>query len=180
MAYYADNARKLHKIVDSILLKFGGISDKDLDDFYSLANEVFVDVMRRYDGSQSFDTFLYFCLFNKIKTEITRRNREKRKADRMSISIDTPIDGDENSTIGDTIADSFSVEREIFEKDEAGYSRRMLTYLNRLSTLQKEVLRLSIAGYLPGEVKAELHINEKQYADCCAAIRSYRNVSVLF
>jgi len=121
-----------------------------------------------------------FCLFNKIKTEITRRNREKRKADRMSISIDTPIDGDENSTIGDTIADSFSVEREIFEKDEAGYSRRMLTYLNRLSTLQKEVLRLSIAGYLPGEVKAELHINEKQYADCCAAIRSYRNVSVLF
>jgi len=53
MAYYADNARKLHKIVDSILLKFGGISDKDLDDFYSLANEVFVDVMRRYDGSQS-------------------------------------------------------------------------------------------------------------------------------
>ena len=71
-----------------------------MDDFYSLANEVFVDVMRRYDGAQSFDGFLYSCLLNKIKTEITRRNREKRKADRMSISIDTPIGVDEISTVG--------------------------------------------------------------------------------
>ena len=47
--YYADNAKKLHKTVDRILCKFGGLSSKDTDDFYSLANEVFVDVMKRYD-----------------------------------------------------------------------------------------------------------------------------------
>ena len=161
-------------------MKFGGLSDKDLDDFYSLANEVFVDVMRRYDGSQSFDVFLYCCLVNKIKTEMTRRNREKRKADRMSISIDTPIGDDENSTIGDMIADDITVEKEVFEKNEEGYSKRMLIYLSRLSSLQKEILRLNIAGYLPGEIREELHINEKEYADCYAAIHSYRNVSVLF
>ncbi len=57
--YYADNAKKLHSMVDKILLKFGGLSDKDMDDFYSLANEVFVDVMKRFDNSQSFDVFLY-------------------------------------------------------------------------------------------------------------------------
>ena len=44
--YYADNAKKLHGMVDKILLKFGGISNKDKDDFYSLANEVFVDVLK--------------------------------------------------------------------------------------------------------------------------------------
>lgn len=180
IAYYANNAKKLHRAVDKILLKFGGLSDKDLDDFYSLANEVFVDVMRRYDGLQSFDGFLYSCLLNKIKTEITRRNREKRKADRMSISIDTPIGDDENTTIGDMIADDITVEKEVFEKNEEGYSKRMLIYLSRLSSLQKEVLRLNIAGYLPGEIREELHISEKQYADCYAAIHSYRNVSVLF
>ena len=180
ITYYADNAKKLHKVVDKILLKFGGLSDKDLDDFYSLANEVFVDVMRRYDNSQSFDVFLYTCLFNKIKTEMTRRNREKRRADRMSISIDTPIGDDENSTIGDMIADSFSIEKEVFENNEEGYSKRMLLYLSRLSTLQKEVLRLNMAGYQPNEIKEELHISDKQYADCNAAIHSYRNVSVLF
>ena len=69
-AYYVDNAKKLHKIVDEILSKFGGLSGKDMDDFYSLANEVFVDVMKRYDPSQSFDNFLYSCLLNRIKTEM--------------------------------------------------------------------------------------------------------------
>ena len=180
ITYYANNAKKLHNVVDKILLKFGGLSDKDTDDFYSLANEVFVDVMKRYDGSQAFDGFLYSCLLNKIKTEITRRNREKRKADRMSISIDTPIGDDENCTIGDIIADDFTIEKELFEEKEEGYSKRMLMYLSRLSDLQKEVLRLNIAGYFPSEIKEELHISERQYADCYAAIHSYRNVSVLF
>lgn len=180
LTYYSDNARKLHNMVDKILLKFGGLSDKDLDDFYSLANEVFVDVMRRYDDSQSFDGFLYSCLLNKIKTEMSRRNREKRRADRMSISIDTPIEGDENTTIADIIADDSTIEKELFDDREEGYSRRMLLYLSRLSKLQKDVLRLNMAGYLPNEIKEELHMGEKQYADCCAAIHSYRNVSVLF
>ena len=180
ITYYEDNAKKLHKVVDKILQKFGGLSDKDLDDFYSLANEVFVDVMKRYDYTQSFDGFLYSCLSNKIKTEITRRNREKRKADRMSISIDTPVGDEENSTIGDMSADKFTIEKQLFEENEEGYSRRMLLYLDRLSNLQKEVLKLNIVGYLPNEIREELHISEKQYADCYAAIHSYRNVSVLF
>lgn len=180
LTYYANNAKKLHKMVDKILLKFGGFSNKDLDDFYSLANEVFVDVMKRYDSSQSFDAFLYSCLLNKIKTEMTRRNREKRKADRMSVSIDTPIGDDENSTIGDIIPDSSTIEKELFEENEEGYSQKMLIYLSRLSNLQKEILKLNIAGYLPNEIREELHISEKEYADCYATIHSYRNVSVLF
>ena len=180
ITYYTNNAKKLRDIVDKILLKFGGLSDKDLDDFYSLANEVFVDVMKRYDGLQSFDGFLYSCLSNKIKTEITRRNREKRKADRMAISIDTPIIDDENITIGDLIADDFTIEKEIFEKEEGGYSKRVLLYLNRLSSKQKEILKLNIAGYFPNEIREKLHISEKEYADCYAAIHSYKNVSILF
>lgn len=136
--------------------------------------------MRRYDESQPFDGFLYSCLLKKIKTEMTRRNREKRKADRMSISIDISIGDDENSTLGDMIADEITIEKELFEKKEEGYSKKMLSYLDRLSTLQKEVLKLNIAGYQPGEIREVLHISEKEYADCYAAIHSYRNVSVLF
>ena len=56
----------------------------------------------------------------------------------------------------------------------------MILYLNKLSVLQKKVLWLMIAGYVPGEIREELHINNKQYANCIAAIRAYRNVSVLF
>lgn len=177
--YYEDNAKRLHNMVDKILLKFGGLSDKDMDDFYSLANEVFVDVIHRYNFSQAFDGFLYSCLLNKIKTEMTRRNREKRKADRMSVSINTPVDDDENFTIEDMLSDGYSIEREIFEEKEEGYSERMLEYLSRLSKLQKEVLRLNADGYLSNEIKEELHINERQYADCCEAIHSFRNISVI-
>lgn len=179
ITYYENNAKKLHKMVDKIVSKFGGLSNKDMDDFYSLANEVFVDAMGRYDGMQSFDGFLYSCLSNKIKSEMTRRNREKRKADRMSIPIDTPVGDNGKSTLGDVIADNFNIETELFEESEECYSQRMILYLNKLSRLQRGVLKLSIAGYLPKEIKEELHINEKQYADCYAAIHSYRNISVL-
>lgn len=178
--YYDNNAKRLRKMVDGILAKFGGLSDKDTDDFYSLANEVFVDAMKRYDNSQLFGGFLYSCLLNKIKTEITRRNREKRKADKESVSIDAPIDADGDSTIADIIVDSFDMEKEVFEKDTQVYNKKTLEYLARLSCLQKRVLKLVIAGYLPKEIRKELHIDEAQYADCHAAIHSYRNVSVLF
>ena len=152
VTYYSNNAKKLHNVVDKILFKFGGISDKDMDDFYSLANEVFVDVMRRYDNSQPFDGFLYSCLLNKIKTEITRRNREKRKADRMSISIDTPIGDDENCTIGDMIADDFTIEKKIFEENKKEEWRKEVNeYLNSLSPLQRKIAFLLSDNNTPSD-----------------------------
>lgn len=178
--YYQDNACRLRRIVDKILLKYGGLSDRDRDDFYSLANEVFADVIRRYDSLQPFDSFLYSCLSNRIKTEMTRRNREKRKIDRMSVSIDTPIGDSEDAALRDMIADTIDIERDFLEKIEAGYSKKMLLYLSKLSDMQKSVLELITAGYLPGEIRNKLRISAQQYTDCCTAIRSYRNISVLF
>jgi len=178
-SYYSNNAKPLYNMVDKILYKLHFI-DVDKNDFYSLANEIFMYVVRDYDSSKSFDGFLYSCLYKKFCTEMTKRQREKRKADRLAISIDTPIGDDKNSTIGDMIADDFSIEKEIFEKDEEGYSRKMLLYLSRLSCIQREILRLNIAGYLPNEIREKLHITERQYCDCLAAIRSYRNISILF
>lgn len=180
--YYEDNAKKLHNTVDKILFKLGFTNLVDHEDFYSLANEIFVDVLNRYDNSQSFDGFLYSCLTNKFKTEMTRRNRQKRQADRMSISLDAPIGGDsENSTFGDMIADKFSIEKEIFEEEKGeGYSKKTIKYLSRLSNLQKEVLRLISDGYIASEIQEKLHITDRQYSNCNEAIHSYRNVSILF
>lgn len=179
ISYYQNNAKKLNNMVDKILFKLHFV-DIDKNDFYSLANEVFMYTVRDYEPSKSFDGFLYSCLYKKFCSEMTRRHREKRKADRMSISIDTPVGEDKSLTLGDTIADDFNVEKEVLGDNEEEYSSKMLLYLSRLSNLQKEVLKLSIAGYLPNEIREELHINEKEYADCYAAIHSYRNVSVLF
>ncbi len=178
--YYADNAKKLHCMVERILFKLGFAGLVDYEDFYSLANEVFADVLRRYDKSQSFDVFLYSCLSNRFKTEMTRQNRQKRQADMRSVSLDMPVADEEDSTLGDFIADKFSIENEVFEEREEGYSKRMQLYLSQLSGLQKRVLKLIVTGYSPREIKTKLRISDRQYSDCNAAIHSYRNVSVLY
>ena len=177
ISYYEDNAKKMRTMIDKILfrLKF----NVDNEDFYSLGNEVFLDVLNRYDGKQDFDGFLYSCLVRKFKTEMTRRNRYKRQADRMAISIDSPVGEDENMTLSDIIADKDTIEKIFFEENEDTYSAEMQRYLSRLSILQREVLRLISIGFNPNEILTELHINKKQYDDCYNAIHSYRNISIL-
>ena len=178
LSYYENNAKKMRTMIDKILfrLKF----NVDNEDFYSLGNEVFLDVLNRYDGKQDFDGFLYSCLVRKFKTEMTRRNRYKRQADRMAISIDSPVGEDENMTLSDIIADKDTIEKIFFEENEDTYSAEMQRYLSRLSILQREVLRLISIGFNPNEILTELHINKKQYEDCYQAIHSYKNISLLF
>ena len=176
--YFKNDGKVLYSLIDKVLFKLK--FDVEKSDFYSLGSEIFLDALCRYDETQDFNGFLYSCLMNKFKTEMTRRNRQKRQGDNNSISIDTPVgDGDGNFTIGDTISSKTTIEKEFFEEREESYSKEMCRYLGRLSNLQKEVLRLISIGFMPSEILEELHINQKIYEDCYQAIHSYRNISVL-
>ena len=177
-AYYANNAKRLHRMVDRILFKFGGISEKDTDDFYSLANEIFADVIRRYDESQPFDGFLYSCLSNRIMSEITKRNREKRRADRMSISLDMPIGDEDSLTIGDILADNFDMEKEIFGEINT-LTFKLEKYLAMLSKKQRIVLELLSYCYKAAEIQKILHMSQKEYADMIECIHSYEKIKIL-
>lgn len=177
-SYFENDGKKLYSMIDKILFKLK--FDVENSDFYSLGSEIFLDVLCRYDETQDFNGFLYACLINKFKTEMTRRNRQKRQGDNNAISIDTPIgDKDGNYTIGDTLASKSTIEKEFFEEREETYSQEMCKYLSKLSNLQKEVLHLISIGFMPSEILEELHINQKMYEDCYLAIHSYRNISVL-
>lgn len=200
-SYYSNGAKKLRGIVDKITRKYGGISDKDMDDFYSLANEVFTLSLRDFDNTKcNFDGFLYSNLSRRIITEIRDRNRGKRSSTKTikdedgniiyefiyDMSMDAPGhyrgggSRGENFTFGELIPDKFDLEQEVIEEKREVYSDKMMKYLDRLSDLQKHVLRLIIAGYPSSEIVDELHITQKQYSDCNVAIHSYSNVSVLF
>jgi len=180
-AYYADNAKKLHKTVNRILSRFGGLSDKDMDDFYSLANEVFVDAMRRYDYIQSFDGFLYSCLSNKIMSEISRRNREKRKADRMAVSLDATNENDEKYNLLNLIPSSFDTfEEAVKRQDREKFQDKVQFYISKLSNQQVNILNLLIDGYKPHEIRQILDISSKEYTDNLQIMRSYENVKILF
>lgn len=175
--YFKNDGKLFYGLIDKVLFKLK--FDVEKSDFYSLGNEIFLDVLCRYDETQDFNGFLYSCLMNKFKTEMTRRNRQKRQCDKNSISIDTPIGDDGDFTIGDTIASKSTIEKEFFEEREESYGKEMCKYLGRLSDLQREVLKLISIGFTPSEIFEELHINQKMYEDCYNAIHAYRNISVL-
>ena len=152
-----------------------------MDDFYSLANEVFVQAMRRYDHTQSFDGFLYSCLSNKIMTEITRRNREKRRADRLSISLDSVNQEEEECSLLDFIASDFDTFEEAAKTQENGqYQDKVQLYISKLSNLQVTILNLLIDGYKPNEVRGLLEISQREYADNMQTMRNYKNIKILF
>lgn len=179
--YYADNAKKLHKVVDKIVLKFGGLSNKDKDDFYSLANEVFTEIMKKYDYGQSFDGFLYSCLSNKIMSEITRRNREKRKADRMAVSFDVTRENEEECSLLDIIPSDFDTFEEVAKRQGRGqYQDKVQQYISRLSNRQVNILNLLVDGYKSNEIQRILDISSTEYSEDLKIMRSYENVRILF
>ncbi len=179
--YYTDNAKKLHRVVDRILSKFGGLTYKDTGDFYSLANEVFTDAIKRYDGEQSFDGFLYSCLSNKIMSEISKRNCEKRKADRLSISVNATNNKGEDYSLLDCIPSDFDTFEEASRHQENGkYQDKVQCYISKLSNQQVNILNLLIDGYKPFEIRQILDLSSKEYADNMQIMRCYENVKVLF
>lgn len=177
-SYYSNNARKLHRTVDRILAKFGGLYQKDRDDFYSLANEVFADAINRYDGIQPFDGFLYVSLCNKVKSEISRRNREKRKADRLAVSLDAPIGDEDGCALEELLSDSFDLEKEVFGEINS-LTAKLERYMETLSKRQKRVLELLSYCYQAAEIQEMLHMTKKQYANELAVIRAYEKVKIL-
>ena len=178
--YYSQNARKLRHLVDRILQKFGGIYQCDYDDFYSLANEVFNDVLRHYDNSKDFEKFLFSCLSNRVKTEMTKRNRQKRLSDREAVSMDALIGTDETTTVGDLLVSGYDIESELFEKRECFMEEKVEKYWNSLSGMQRRILSLKMEDFKKKEILKELNITEKIYDKNLAQIKSYDRTRILF
>lgn len=179
--YYAKNAKKLHIMVDKILFKLK-FHDIDNEDFYSLANEIFVDVLRRYDGKQDFNGFLYSCLYRKFCTEMTRRRREKRKADRMALSWETPIGDEEDggSTLGDMIASNINIEKEILGDDsDIIMDEKIERYLKSLSKIQRKIIEMKMMDVEVQDIKKELGLTDSQYSSHMEEVVQYEHIRLL-
>lgn len=163
--YYCDEGSKpeIYRIVDKIILMFGGITNADVHDFYSVANECFTRALTDYipNGGQSFRTYLILCISNKCKEIMTRRNAFKRTAQRNAVSIDTPIgDDSEEITIGDMVTNGVSVEDE-YMRDVL--SPRIETYLNGLTKKQRVIADCIMQGMTEGEILAYANLTYKEY-----------------
>lgn len=175
--YYGNDCKKMHKVVNNLLYKLK-YHDVEVSDFYSLADEIIAIAIQRYDFKQDFDGYIYKCLENKFKTEMTRQNREKRKADKTALSLDTPIGDEESGTIEDTLASPISVENEVFQ-DEKEWRNEVQLFLDSLSPLQQKIAILLSDENTPSEICEELHITMKHYQNLLERIISDEKIKIL-
>lgn len=163
--YYANNAAKVRKMVDDIIKRYRfNITDKD--DFYSIANEVFVKILDTYDGKRDFKGYLYSCLENRIKQEQTRRNALKNGGDKLMLSLD---DTESNEGINpyEVIEGAISAEDEFMENCGEWSSPVIAEYFSKLSPMQMEIAKLKSEGYSFEEIAKKLGITLNRYYELC-------------
>lgn len=176
--YCCNEMKKLKQICYPILIKIGGISEKDYDDFYSIALDALADSALRYDKNKDckFETFLIGNINRKFKTEIRDRNRNKRIPSKQIDSMSNLVTED-GVELSELIPSSFDTYEEACGNNFKG--TKIERYLNKLSFNQKRIVSLLSKGYKANEIRELLHMNSKEYSRNLAAIQSYENVRVL-
>ena len=176
--YCANEMKKLKQICYPLLIKIGGISEKDYDDFYSIALDALADSALRYDETKKcqFNTFLIGNIRRKFNTEIRDRNRAKRIPAKKLESTSNFVTED-GVELGETIPSKFDTYETACEYLFEG--TKIERYLDKLSYTQRKIVSLLSDGYKAKEIRELLHMNSKQYSNNLAAIQAYENIREL-
>lgn len=194
-SYYANGAEKLHRTVRRILNnRCGDVDGKDVDEFYSVANDVFTNIVLRnsYDPSKGdFEGFLYRALDMAIIDELKYQNRDKRRnkvevlidGERRRIAVpdvclDMPVDEGDGLTIGDTLQSDFDMESALYARMGEPYDERTEQFLNSLSKVERRLLELKAEGRTVSEIKRLLGLSNKAYLDCVKSVRENRWITL--
>lgn len=202
--YYADNAKKLHSVVDKIFYKeYGGVAGRDMEEFYGIATDVFVEIIKNnsYEPSKGdFDGYLYKALKLAIVDELKRQQRAKRCAKTYEtdtygnklldengkpkfviipdLRLDAPIGEDKDLTIGDTIQADFDMDIVLSEVMEECRDEKVERYLNGLSKVQRRIVEMRMEDIPVSVIKAKLELSDKEYKHNFRELRSFANISI--
>lgn len=188
-----ESAKKLHTMVDKILSQFGGITDFDREECYSIANLY----ISKYIKSQldqniedfdedKFNGYMYFGITNKIKTYITRKNRGKRcqivtskegdeevKQYVYPTSLDNLVTDDGETKYIDVIPSDFDIENSIDIGELLNLGENVIRYISSLGTIQRQIADLIMQGCNSTEIKEILHISDKEYYTYLSDMKEY-------
>lgn len=201
--HYKENGRKLKQMVDNITYKYGGLSEKDKDDFYSIANHTISEIIkaiddpeaeRKYDPNKgNFTGYIYRAISLAIIDDIKYRNAGKRSVHYIdehgekiflpTISIDAPIGEDDSFTVGDFLcsqSDNFDILHEIGTEDNMILDEKMQKYLDSLTETQRSILQLKTKGFSTEEIRTKLKLSKKQYERQMQEIKSYEHTKFLY
>lgn len=195
---YANNQYKLKQICNKEMAKFGGLSPKDYDGFYSRAG-LEISIAKKnntYDPSKGKTPLEFFIgvIKRSIWKEMTDRNRGKRQnfieteeLDKYgnvfkrkkfipTVSIDMPIDEENGMTIKDTLQSDFYIDEEIQSKFK---DEKVENFLNNLSKTQRQIAEMIMEDVPIADIKRKLELSDKEYTDNFNAMRSFKNISIL-
>lgn len=195
---YANNQSKLKQICNKEMMRFGGISQKDYDCFYSRAGlEISVAMEHKlYDPSRCKTPLEFFTsiIRRSIWKEMTDRNRGKRqnfveteevdgegnitkkKQFIPTISIDASIFEEDGMTIKDTLQSDFDICEEL-SKDYQ--DEKIKEFLIGLPKIQRQIAEMIMDDYSVTEIKSKLKLSDKEYIDNFNAMKSFSNISIL-
>ena len=187
--YCCDGMKKLKKLCDPIIMKIGGISEKDHDDIYSLAQFLLYKSVKNYDkdnaNGASFKTFFYNILSRRIyATYIRDKNRQCRSNTRIGrngevifipdVSLDAPTE--ETQDIKEKIASDYNVEDESefdFDADD-----NVELFMSLLSNNQRAMLEMKMQDIPTDEIKKKLNMSDKKYISEMNAIKINENLTL--
>lgn len=173
--YCCNGMKKLKKLCNPIIVKIGGISEKDHDDIYSLAQFLLYKSVKNYDkdnaNGASFKTFLYNILSRRIyATYIRDKNRQCRSNTRIGkngevifipdVSLDAATE--ETPDIKEKIASDYNVE----DASEFDFTvdENVENFMSSLSNIQRKILEMKMKEVPTDKIRSELGISASRYA----------------
>lgn len=186
--YCTNNMRKLKQVCYPKIRKMCGDSNADEDDIYSIAMDVLVKSIKIYDKSQGdFETLLSSNIKKKIYTYIRdtkyrakRSNVQKDKNGNLiyisNVSLDEPTE--DGIDLYEKVASDFNVEDNLSEAIGFSNDEKVEKFMQSLSDLQRDILKLRMDEIPIKEIKERLNISNSEYNDAMESIRENRLVSL--
>lgn len=178
--YYNNCASYMRNFVNSIIKKSGiNIPQKDYDDIYSYAGEIFLSALDKFDNNksdcQSFDVYLKTIMSQRlIDWYRSEYGRGYVKFLKDTISFDAPIsgDGDDDAVyLADIIPQP--------EYDDWEISDGTKKYLSVLPEKNRELCELIMIGYDKPDICGMMEISKADYSAYIKECRKFQYIKYL-
>ena len=187
---YANNESKLHQLCQKEMKKFGGIYQKDYDDFYSRAGYEIALAKKNYNplkgnGMEYIAGIIRFSILKEIRDRNRRKRQiivemEEGREYLPDIFIDMPVEEESKGIVGEMIPSGFNLEETILEKMEGYEDKRIEQYLNHLPKVQREILEMKMESIPVSKIKEKLVLSDKLYKEYCKELKSFSNMCILY
>lgn len=203
-SYYENDAKKLHSVINKIFNKYyGGIKDKDMDEFYGVGTDVLTEIWEKntYDPSRGdFDGYVYNSLRMAFIDAFKKSNRDKRtykvflyddkgnkvldqdtgKPIKISIPdlrLDAPVKDGENTTQGDLIPSDFNID-DVLSNSIGFEDDRVEKYLSSLSETQRRIIEMKMDEIPISIIKQKLKLSDTEYNSHMYAAKMNENLAL--